>query len=138
MEVESAEVVSVRSIKEVAMTGVDTMRDGLVKFLMDKGVVFVCAMCNHMHGAVSRGGSNCGKQDCGGPFGGKAYPDYDGVLATSLAGWCFLCGAKPDASVQVPGGGTVGVCEEHVHDVSRFTRKGVAPPLVVEVGASVH
>lgn len=49
-------------------------------------------------------------------MGGGAFPEYKGPLA-DLASWCFRCGTRASATIEVPGGSQrIGVCLNHLQD----------------------
>jgi hypothetical protein len=94
-----------------------------------EGVVWVCAMCDRYWWGRERGLPYCEAtargEACCGPWGGDTYPQYQGVLAGHLAGYCFLCGAASHAGISVGGRpGMVGVCAGHEPLVHQYAVKG--------------
>jgi len=89
---------------------------------MKAGFSFVCAMCVKLHaGKEARGTTDwrlveCLGEDCGGPMGGRGYPEYRGPLgAVNLPQYCWRCGRDADAAVEsIKDQRMVGSCEKHL------------------------
>jgi len=86
----------------------------LAEKLMTDGMVAICAWCEHLHEAKSKGADNCDMKGCGGPAALKSFPMYKGpldhgALGSNLAKVCYLCGNEPDFGAMI-GGRLIGVC----------------------------
>ena len=89
---------------------------------MRAGFSFVCSMCVKLHAGKEAHGTRdwkmvqCLGNECGGPMGGRGYPEYHGPLgAVNLPRYCFRCGREPDAVVEShKDRRMVGACEPHL------------------------
>jgi hypothetical protein len=72
--------------------------------------------------------AGCQVRDCGGPIVNRAFPKYSGPLEGKLASICFICGAEPDAAVEMAGRGYLGVCNAHIEQFKKMLGKPGAPP----------
>jgi hypothetical protein len=74
---------------------------------------------------------------------GLAFPEYEGPMEGNLVSFCYICGGKPDAAVEIHGQGMLGVCKErkrfgktcmeilrdqltHTHMVRKFDEKHIS------------
>ena len=115
------------------------MKSSSVEMLVKDGVSFVCAMCNQLHEAISRG--TCDKGcivaqtggRCGGPLMGMSFPDYSGPLRDGVASYmhnfCFVCGAKPQGIVRLKSGDMYGLCNDH-RGIFTFSEGSKRPPKI--------
>jgi hypothetical protein len=74
------------------------------------GLAFICRMCTHMAGAVSKGLSACGKAGCGGFSVGRAFPFYAGPLESVKLDYCHRCGDESTQVIEIEGTHRLGVC----------------------------
>ena len=89
-----------------------------VKLAIEKhGMAAVCAWCLKYWRAREHddkpGAWTCQSvKPCGGPMRGMAFPEYEGPMSGNLVSFCYVCGGKPDAAVEIHGKGMIGVCEK--------------------------
>lgn len=85
------------------------------KRLMSLGYAFPCSFCDRMF--VPPGGApKCVMKDCGGPFSGRSFPRYKGILTRStIAMHCFRCGDTAEEAIVAGDKGLVGVCKKHLN-----------------------
>ena len=81
------------------------------------GMAAVCAWCLKYWRAREHddkpGEWRCqSMKPCGGPMQGLAFPEYEGPMDDNLVSFCYICGGKPDAAVEIHGKGMLGVCKE--------------------------
>ena len=51
--------------------------------------------------ATYKGYDDCGHDECGGPWRGLAFPEYQGPLKSNLELYCFRCGRDGDLIIEV-------------------------------------
>lgn len=109
------------------MSGMNMER---VKHDMTNGLAYVCAMCAKWHRARDKGETQCEAASrgvaCGGPLAKMTFPEYEGPLeGANWADFCFRCGSKSAAGVQVPGQfRTMGICEAHLKMLEDMVPEG--------------
>lgn len=78
-----------------------------------KGKVFwACAHCIKYWAGVDLQLGRCAGRDCGSPFIGKAFEEYDGPMLDWAA--CFVCGGQAKHEIFAPGCRPLGICQEHL------------------------
>lgn len=83
----------------------------------DPGLAFLCRLCLKMARARDNGSESCGQSGCGGPSAGKAFPLYEGPLATVIENYCYLCGSESYKVISIDGTGRLGMCEKCLRNV---------------------
>jgi len=86
------------------------------QWLLSLGYAFPCAFCSHMGPSDRYEYPSCSMENCGGPFVGRSFPCYQGVLTrTTLATHCFRCGEPAEEAIVTNDKGYVGVCQKHLN-----------------------
>lgn len=111
-------------------------RPGISTELMKKGFSFICAHCKKMFEARARNSYKCAIESsdkmCCGPFSNEpnVFPLYEGELTGSFVNFCFWCGERPVAAIDIYGKGFLGVCKDHIEELDKVGPEGSKPRFV--------
>lgn len=99
------------------------MTPSQIAIAASEGFSIVCASCRHLHRGRARKRDGCNKPQCGGPFVGRDFPDYDGPI-TDFTRWCFVCGEPSKFAAIAESGKVFGLCKEHVRAMGEYRAMG--------------
>lgn len=98
------------------------------KWLLSLGYAFPCSFCTRMFIPPGKSAPRCVMTDCGGPFSGRSFPRYEGVLTRdTIATSCFRCGGRAKEAIVAKDGGYVGVCAKHLNSTIETSSDTLVP-----------